>query len=352
MMRRLCLAVCLLGLLPIGSHAAGLTVSVPPGIRVVQVLSPGTAAVLDHIKSQYKDKLKVIEEKYQIGRLEDELKASSARMDSTDKEYRDKIEAVRKEAISKVSITIQSASIDVSPQSAMGEIIYFYTVKNHSDKIVSNVVYKPLLDKSPLAITSSLVLEFINPSNLIFGLAPGETLSNQGHEPEHVSFFNNEIVGKNINQIKSNLPGSFSLSVMDIHFLNQKGYKDQTKEMEIKEAFAGQLKPYEAACAQAKDEYAGKTEELNNARRLYDNESKGIIKEYKAQLSSLKRVSIRGKAQVDEKKNRASVKSIEPGRYYLYGTDLGKKAFFKEITIEDGKNKIEINSLGKDPFLP
>jgi len=351
-MRKLCLAVCLLGFFPIGAYAAGLNVTVPPGVEEVQVLSPGTAAVLDHIKYQFRDKLRVIEDKYQVSRLDGEVKAASGKMGSTDKAYQEKIEALRKEAISKVSITIQSANIDISPQSALGEIAYFYTVKNNSDKIISNVVYKPLLNNSPLAITSSLVLEFINPANLIFGLAPGETLSNQGHDPEHVSFFNNEIVGKNVQQIKSSLPASFTLSIMDIHFLNQKGYKDQTKEMGVKEAFAGQLKPYETAYQQAKNEYVEKTEGLRNARKLFNNESKGIIKEYDTQLTSLKKASVRSRAQVDAKKTRASIKSIEPGKYYLYGTGPGKKAFFKEITIEEGRNKVEIKSLAKDPFLP
>jgi hypothetical protein len=352
MIRRICLTVCLLGFLPICAYAARLTFTVPPGVEQVQVLSPGTAAVLDHIKSQFREKFKAIDEKYQVGRLGSEVKAASAKMDSTDKAYKGKIDSLRKEAISKVSITIQSANLEITPQSALGEITYFYTVKNNSDKIISDVVYKPLIDKSPLAITSSLVLEFINPANLIFGLAPGETLSNQGHDPEHISFFINEIVGKNINQLKSSLPGSFTISVMDIHFLNQKGYKDQTKEMGVKEAFAGQLKPYETEYTQAKNEYAGKTEELKNARKLYDNDSKGIMKDFNAQLLSLKKASFRVHTQVDAKKNRGTINSIEPGKYYLYGTDSSKKAFFKEITIEDGKNKIEINSLGKDPFLP
>jgi hypothetical protein len=352
MIKRICLAVCLLGFLPIGAHAAKLTVTVPPGVDKVQVLSPGTAAVLDHIRSQFKEKLKVIEEQYQVGRLDGEVKAASARVDSTDKAYKEKIDFIRKEAISKVEITIQSASIDITPQSALGEITYFYTVKNHMDKIVSNVVYKPFLAKTPLAVTSSLVLEFINPANLIFGLAPGESLTNEGHDPEHISFFINEIPGKNINQLKSNLPGSLTLSILDIHFLNQKGYKDQTKELDIKEAFSGQLKPYEAAYLQAKKDYAGKTEELKNVRKLYDNDSKGIIREFDTQLASLKKASVRGIAQVDAKKKRGTIKSIEPGKYYLYGTDSGNKAFFKEISIEDGRNKIEINSLGKDPFLP
>ncbi len=351
-MKRICLAVCLLGFLPISAHAAGLTVTVPSGIEEVQVLSPGTSAVLDHIKSQYRSKLKAIEDKYQVSRLDSEAKAAAGKRDAADKAYQEKIEALRKEAISKISIIIKSANIDISPQSAMGEITYIYTVRNNSEKIVSNVVYKPLLNKSPLSVTSSLVLEFINPSNLIFGLAPGETLSNQGHDPEHVSFFNNEIVGKNINQIKSSLPDSFSLSIMDIHFLNQKGYKDQTRELDVKEAFAGQLKPFEAAFLQTKNEYAGKTEELKNARKQFDDESRGTVKEYRAQLSSLKASSIRGHARVEAKKNRASIKNLDPGKYYIYGTGSEKKAFFQELTIDEGRNKFEVKSLGKDPFLP
>jgi hypothetical protein len=351
-MRKIWFITCLLLILPVYAYSARLIVAAPPNVTDVYLLSPGTVSVLDHIKSHFKGRLKAINEKYQVEKLDRESKEALIKADSADKAYKEKIDALRKEYISKISITILSANVEVTPQSALGDINYTYTVKNNSDRIVSDIIYKPLLNKSPLSITSSLVLEFMNPSNLVFGIGPGEILTNQGHDPEHLSFFLNELVGKNIKQIQSSLPGSFTIIVQDLHFLSRKGYKDQAKEMDVKEAFAGQLKPIESAFQQAQDDYKSKIMALTTAKKLYESESAGIMKEYRSQLIDLKKSSVRAQAQVDAKKNKGTMESVNPGKYYLYGADTNKKAFFKEINIEDGKNKIEITSMGKDPFLP
>ena len=351
-MRKIWFITCLLLILPAYAYPARLIVTFPQSISDVYLLSPGTASVLDHIKAQFNGKLKVIDEKYQVARLDREMKEASIKADNADKAYKEKIESLRRDYISKVSITINSANVEITPQSALGDINFKYTVKNNSDRTISDITYKPLLNKSPLSITSSLILEFMNPSNLVFGLGPGESLTNQGHDPEHLSFFLNELVGKNIKQIQSSLPGSFALNILDIHFLSQKGYKDQTKEMDVKEAFAGQLKAFESAFRQAQDDYKNKTMTLSTAKKLFETEGSGIMKDYRTQLLGLKKSSLRYQAKVAAEKNKGVIESVSPGKYYLYGTDAGKKAFFKEITMEDGKNKVEITAMGKDPFLP
>jgi hypothetical protein len=339
-------------ILPLNAHPARLIVTAPPGTTEVRLLSPGTLTVLDHIKAVFNGKLKIVDEKCQVAKLEREGKETAVKVESADKAYKEKIEALRREYISKVSITVHTVNLEITPQSALGDVTYTYTVKNNSDRIISDVVYKPLLNKNPLSITSSLVLEFINPGNLVFGLGPGESLTNQGHDPEHLSFFLNELAGRDMKQIQASLPGSFTINISDIHFLSQKGYKDQVKELGVKEAFAGQLKPFEAAFQQAQDDSKSKTMALSSAKKLFESETRGIMEDYRSQLRDLKRASVRYEGSVDQKKNKARIESIKPGQYYLYAVSQNKQAFFDKITIQSGKNKIEINTMKKDPFEP
>ena len=351
-MRLLWFIVCLSVILPANAYSARLNVTIPQGVTEVQLLSPGTASVLEHLKTRFKGQLKTIDEKYQVARLESEVKEASLRIDRAEKAYKDRIDELRKQYISKISITIHSASAQLSPESALGDINFSYTVKNNSDRIISKITYKPLLNKTTLAITSSLVLEFIHPKTLMFGLGPGESITNVGNEPEHFSFFLSELIGKDIKNVQSSLPGGFSIDIIDIHFVSQKEYKGQSKEMDVKEAFAAQLKPIQASFQQVQDELKAKTDTLSSARKLYEKETSGILKAFRAEMKDLKQSSVRYHAPVEPKKNRSMIESIKPGKYYLYASDVTRQAIFEEITIEDGKNKIKIDTLKKDPFEP
>ncbi len=337
---------------PASAYPAQLNVKVPQGITEIRLLSPGTASVLEHYDSQLKSHLKTADEKYRIDQLSSEVNEASFKVEKTAKAYKERIDELRRQYISKISITIHSASAQISPESALGDITFSYTAKNNSDRIISDITYKPLLNKTTLAMSSLLILEFMNPSTLVSGLSPGESITNVGHDPEHLSFFISELTDKDVKKAQSSLPEGFTIDIKDIHFVSQKTYKGKSKEMDVEEAFAAQLKPIQIASEQAKDEYKAKTAALSSARELYERETNGILKRFHDEMEDLKQSSLRYQASIDPKKGRGVIESIKPGKYYVYASNLNKQAIFEEITIEEGRNKIKINTLKKDPFEP
>lgn len=351
-MRLLLTTICFLLLLPINAFPARLILTLPQGISEVELLSPGTLAVLDHLKERLNSQLKEVNNLYQINKLEAEMRASALRVAQSDNAYKEKIDSLRKQYISKVPITIHSANAQITTASALGEITFTYTAHNNSDKIISDIIYKPLIGNTPLPITTMLVLELINSKNLIFGLAPGESLTNQGSDPEHLSFFLSELTDKDVNRIKASMTNGFSFEVTDIHFVSQKGYKGQSKVMDVKEAFADVLKAYQAASVRAHDENKEKTGALATAKGLYEHDTKGTISDFKTRSNDLKKASVRYQGDIDPKKNRATIQSIKPGKYYVYAPSTAGKAIFEKITIEAGTNKIKIETQKKDPFEP
>lgn len=351
-MRPAVMLLCLLLLLPATVHAARLVATVPPGLTELTLLSPGTGAVLEFLKNRLDARLKTSRDRYQIERLEKDSKRAETAITAADKAYADRIEGLRRQYIDKIHITIHSASNQISPESALGDITFFYTAHNTSDKIISDIIYKPVIGDIALPITTSLVLEFINPKNLIFGLAPGESLSNKGSDPEHFSFFLSELKQQDIKRIQSSMPGGFSIQVTDIHFVSQKGYKGQTEVLGVKDAFPGLLNPYLAAVNRARQDERALREELARAKTLYEKETRDSIQEFRAKAHDLKKNSVRYRAPVDRKRNRVSLDSIVPGKYFVYASPGRGMAVFQQVTIDDGHNKLKIETLKKDPFEP
>lgn len=351
-MRLLWIVTCLSLILPMHAEAARLSFKVPPGIPEVRLLSPGTGAVLDHLKARLRGQLKAVDEKYQVTRLEAEAKEASDLVGRSDKAYTREIETIRKQYGSRIAITVHSAAAQITPESAMGDVSFTYTARNNSDRIVSDIVYRPLFNKAPLSMTSSLVLEFIHPTSLVYGLAPGESMANTDKDPEHFSFFLGEVSGRNVQEIRSSLPGGFTIEVLDINFVARKGYKGQSKVMGVKEAFAGRLAPFQAASRQARDLHLAKTSELARARKLSEGETRVIRNVFAGRIRDLEQSSVRYKAPVDPGKNKGAFVSIKPGTYYLYGVDASGGAVFVPTTIRDKTNRVRIKTLGKDPFTP
>lgn len=351
-MRPMVILLCVLFLVPSNSYAARLVVTVPRGIQEIRLLSPGTSAVLDFLKERLNVNLKSSSDRNQVERLEKEVQLAATAITEANKTHAEKIEALRKQYIDKVHITIHSASNHISPESALGDITFFYTADNTSDRIISDIIYKPVIGDIALPITTSLVLEFINPKNLIFGLAPGESLSNKGTDPEHFSFFLSELKAQDIKRIQSSMPGGFSIQVTDIHFVSQKGYKGQSGVMDVREAFPGLLGPYQAAVQRAQEQDRALREQLSKAKKLHERETRESINEFKAKAYDLKKSSVRYKGVVDQKKNRLSFEPIEPGTYIVYAPSGNGMAIFQEVTIDDGHNKLKIEALKKDPFEP
>ncbi len=351
-MRLLLIISTIMLLVPINAFTARLVVTVPQGISGVELLSGGTLAVLDHLKARLGSQTKAASDRHQIERLETELKASTLQVTQSDKAYTEKIDSLRRHYITKIPITIQAANAQITSESALGEISFTYSVRNNSDRVVSDITYRPMIDKISLPITTMLVLEFINSKSLIFGLAPGEILTNEGSEPEHLSFFLSELKGSDVSRIKSAMPGGFSIEVTDIHFVSQKGYKGQGRVMDVKEAFADVLREYQGASQRAHEDNRARTEALANARSLYARDIKTSLDDFRTRSKDLKKSSVRYQGSVDPKKNRVTIDSIAPGKYFLYAPSMTGNAFFREITIEEGRNKLKIDSTKKDPFEP
>ncbi len=351
-MRLLLPCICLMLLLPADIHAARVVVAVPQGVQEVRLLSAGTASVLDLLRQRLQAQLKDSGVRTQVDRLEKEVAQASAAITSAEKSYADQIEALRKQYIRDISLTIHSADDQITPESALGEISFVYTVRNGSSRIISDITYRPLVGNLALPITSSLVMEFLNPKTLIYGLGPGESLSNQGGDPERFSFFLSELKGNEIKQIKASMPAGFSIQITDVHFVSQKGYKGQSKIMDVKEAFAGQLSAYQAASQEAKDSHTRKTEALARAKKVYASETKGSLDEFRSRSSDLKRTSVRYRAEVKPTKRTATMDHVEPGKYFVYAPASRGKAAFQEVTVTRGTTKLTIETLKKDPFDP
>ncbi|HOS96679.1 MAG TPA: hypothetical protein PLR71_00530 [Deltaproteobacteria bacterium] len=351
-MRLLWPCICLMLLLPADIHAARVVVAVPQGISEVRLLSAGTAAVLDLLRERLQIQLKDSSERTQVDRLEREVAQATAAITSAEKAYADQIEALRKQYIRDISLTIHSADDQITPESALGEIAFVYTVHNGSNRIISDITYKPQVGALNLPITSSLVMEFLNPRTLIYGLGPGESLSNQGGDPERFSFFLSELKGNEIKQIKASMPAGFSIQITDIHFVSQKGYKGQSKIMDVSEAFAGQLWAYRSAAQEARDSHTRKTEALARAKKVFASETKGSLDEFRSRSSDLKTTSVRYRASVKPKKLTATMDPVVPGKYFVYAPATRGKAAFQEVSVTRGTTKLTIETLKKDPFEP
>lgn len=344
--------LCIVFLFPVQSPAARFVVTVPKEIAEVRLLSPGTQAVVEFLKKRLDEQLKASRKKNRVDQIEQEVNQASIAVTRADKAYSDKVDSLRKLYIARIPITIHSASNQITQESALGDITFFYTAQNNSDKIISDIMYKPVIGDIVLPITTSLVLEFINPKNLVFGLAPGESLSNQGSEPERFSFFLSELKEHDVDRIRSSMPGGFSIQITDVHFVSAKGYKGQSKVMDIKEAFPGVLGAYRSASQTAREEHKAKLDALDRAKTLSMTETRESMTEFRAKAFDLKKSSVRYKGPVDMKKNRATIDSIEPGAYILYAPAANGRAVFQEVTIEEGTNKAKIQTLAKDPFEP
>ena len=351
-MKPLGILLCLLLLPPVSASAARLVITAPPGITEVRLLSPGTGAVIDYLKDRLQEKLETSRERNRIEMIEKEVGQASVAITEADKAYSEKIESLRRQYIENIRITIHSASSQVTPESALGDITFFYTVLNSSDRIISDITYKPAIGNIALPITSSLVLEFINPKNLIFGLAPGESLSNQVNEPEHFSFFLSELKEPDIKRMMSSMPDGFSIKIIDIHFVSQKGYKGQSRVMDVKEAFSGLLAPYIEASQRARDHGKEKEEELSGAKAIHERETRDSLNEYRMRASDLKKTSVRYKGIVNQKNNKFSIEPVDPGRYIVYTPSTNGMAVYQEITLDEGTTKIKIETMKKDPFEP
>ncbi|MBN2297466.1 MAG: hypothetical protein JXM72_02675, partial [Deltaproteobacteria bacterium] len=237
-MRSFITILCIVFFFPGIAPAAKLQLEVSPGFSQVYLLSQGTSTVLEHLKTRFDTAMEELNKNYQIDLLKEQADKAAILEQEKKDTYSEKFTSLRNTYLKSVSITIVGVDAQIFPSSsALAEVFFFFSIKNNSDRIITDITYKPVIGDIMLPTTSSLVLELIHPATLISGLSPGQTLSNKGYDPEHFSFFIGELSKEELGKIQQEMKTHFTVEVIDMHFTNKRGYKDQTRVLGFKEAF-------------------------------------------------------------------------------------------------------------------
>lgn len=351
MKRWIVLMVGVLFLVPGLSEASSLKIVLPSGFKDASLLSPGTSAVLDHMRGRLTGSLDALSAQYNVVGLKEELDKAQALSANRREVYRQGGKAIREQYISKLDITITSATANLSTESSMGEIVFTYTASNKSDRIISDVIYTPRIGEKKIPVASKLVLEFIDAKSFKSGLAPGQSIANTPENPERFSFFVGEVSKHDMQYIKANVSTAFALDIHDLHFMNAIGYKDQSQILDAEHAFQARLRELEEGGTTAQRDAEAKAEAYARALSAYNLAKEESVKRFKTEASELKKASLRASAVVD-KKNRCAFKDIEPGSYYVYASNAEGNAVFQPVEVGQGRAKKQINAVVRDPFLP
>jgi hypothetical protein len=338
-------------LVPCFSQAATLKLVMPSGFKETFLLSPGTSAVLDHMRGRLTGSLEALASQYNITSLKQELEQAQALSANRREVYRQGGKAIREQYISKLNITITSVTANISSESSMGEIIFTYTATNNSDRIISDVIYTPRIGNKKIPVASKLVLEFIDGVTLKSGLAPGRSISNKPENPERFSFFVGELSKEDMQYVKANIGKAFALDVQDLHFMNAIGYKDQSQILDAEHAFQARLRELEEGGTTAQRDAEAKADAYAKALSAYNQGKQGSVQRFKSEAEGLKKSSLRASASVD-KKNRCVFKDIEPGTYYIYASNGQGNAVFQQVEVDKGRVKKQIENMVRDPFIP
>ncbi|MEN6475185.1 MAG: hypothetical protein ABFD81_14310 [Syntrophaceae bacterium] len=351
MKRWIVLVVGVLILVPCLSQAATLKLVIPSGFNEAFLLSPGTSAVLDHMRGRLTGSLEALSAQYNIAGLKQELEKAQALSANRREVYRQGGKAIREQYISKLNITITSVTANISSESSMGEIIFTYTATNNSDRIISDVIYTPRIGDKKIPVASKLVLEFIDAKTLKSGLAPGHSISDNSENPERFSFFVGEISKQDMQYIKANLNKAFALEIQDLHFMNAVGYKDQAQILDAEHAFQVRLRELEQGGETAQRDAKAKADAYASAVSAYNLGKEESVGQFKVEATELKNSSRRASSAVD-KKNRCVFKDIEPGSYYIYASNGQGNAVFQPVEVGQGRVKKQIDTVVRDPFVP
>lgn len=330
--------------------AARLQLEVPSGMTDVYLLSSGTPTILKHLQDQLNLSLDQLSTKYQVETLKGQKEKATNLVKEKNLAYANKLASLQAKYIKSLSLNILSTDAEISPSSsALGDVSFFYSIKNNSDQIITDITYKPKIGGIILPTTSSLMLELIHPQTLKSGLGPRETISNKGHEPERFSFFIGELSKEELKKIQTYIKKDFTIEVVDMHFSKEKGYKGQVEVLEFDRAFNSQLKPLQIAIANAEADEQSKKISFSNAFSKFNNARETLLNKHKKSLDDLKKTSVRFQMRPDEK-NICTFENIPAKKYVVYSSKKNGQALFTEINVEDGKNKLMLNNMIKDPF--
>lgn len=342
----------LIFLVPAVLCAESFQCALPPGIGEAHLLSEGTGAVLDHLKAGYQAELVDASERHRVQELEKQTSKARDELEAKKRAYDQKLSSLRREYLSSLAITLESIDVAVSPSSsALGDVTFFYTAKNSSDRIITDIIYRPLIKDISLPTTTSLVLEFISPKTLISGIGPGETLTNRGHDPERFSFFISELSSEEIAVLGKDAGRAFDIEIMDMHFADRKGYKGQVSVKDFTAAFSRELGPFLSAAESAEADFKAREKAHAKALAAFSAERDRAAEKLERLLADLRKNSVRHSARPD-KKNRFVFEGISRGSYYLYASDRKGGAVFEKIEVDGGGRQADYTGMGKDPFVP
>lgn len=350
-MKRLSTIALAIFIIPASLSAARLQCTLPQRASEMNILSGGTAVMIEYLKAQSEARIMKLRTDYRIEALEKQTAKAETIIQEKKKAYADRISSLRREYISKLTITLSSVRGSITPSSsALGDATYYFTAKNNSDRIITDITYKPLFDGKGLPTTAMLVLEFIDPITMKSGLGPNEIMTNVGHDPEKFSFFISEVSLEDLKSLKKDFGKRFGINVVDMRFTDQKGYKGQFKPQTFEEAFSPQLRPLEIAIEQA--ETHDKAIKDANAKALeeFTEQKNKVLDSLRKSLAELRKSSVRYTASPD-RKNRYVFDDIPSGTYFVYAHDGSGKAVFEKIAIGEKKQKKIYTKMKKDPFL-
>lgn len=324
---------------------------VPPGMDEVFLLSQGTAEMLRFIHAKYDSQIKGLKALYKISDLKKQVDNSIMTSRSDDDSVAMKVQGIKNEYISRVSIKINVVRPFISPESsATGEIEFTYTATNNSDRIIADIVYSPVIGKTKIQTSSKQVLDFVDRTTLRAGLAPGKTMTTTEKDFDRFSFLIGQMNKNDLAYVRENAERELSLKIDDIHFTNSIEYKDQSKVLTVEEAFPERLK--ELVTRNSSENKFAK-ENLNNYKKIqekFDASKTTSLLEFNREAGELKKSALRYTSKAD-KKGRVVFKEVLPGNYFIYGIKDGR-VVFKEISVKNARLKIKASELQKDPFKP
>jgi len=326
-------------------------IMVPEGIEDVMLLSAGTVAMLDHLHRQYDYEMQAIQKQYNLQTLKQQSDQISETNILDKQTYALEIDRIRKYYISKIGLRAGNVMPFISPEStAMGEITFTYTATNHSDRIIADVVYIPKIGKMKIPTSSKLVLDFVDKNTLKAGLAPGQTMISNPNDPDRFSFLMGQMSAADLEYIKKNALKEFSVEITDIHFTNSIEYKDQSRVLNIEQAFSDRLNGLKNTQTNHLEKVRLAKAEYENALKLSQTQTKQARQNFIKASGSLKQTAVRYSAKAN-KRGKAVFKDIDKGNYVIYAKK-GNQAVFKEIHVSGSSIKEKAENLGKDPFMP
>ncbi len=334
------------------AYAVDLDIFVPAGTGDVQLLSPGTTAVLSHLKVELKSRLDALTRRHALVKLK--LESDSARhlYRIRSNEYESEVNSIKSHYMTKLVIRVTDARAIIAPDaSTMGEIYFRYRAKNTSDRVIASITYRPTIGSIVVPTPTPLVLEFLDPATLEFGLAPGKDMADTSSQPEKFSFFVGELTAKDVDFVRRNISKEFRLDVVDIRFADRVGYKDQTRIMDVRRAFASRLRPLLEKVHNARAVAMEKEAMYKNALVAYNREKTDLLKRFAASVTSLKKSALRYRCKQKDK-GRYTARGVEPGQYVIYSKRPNDMAVFYTIEVRGKAQTIKIPSIRKDPFIP